>query len=406
MRNIKLLAVILILLVAASLLFGCGGAKDEAEKPIKIGAPIPISGPWAADGIVMKNGLTMAVEELNEQGGLFGRQLQLVIFDTEDMTPEKLTSAADRLVMQDQVDVIVTGYATPGASISAFGRYDVPFLHFEGSALDIKMVRDNSNYRNTFMLGDVEEAYGELTFDILNNLPYEYPNNKIVILAGDFEWDKEITGAIKKRAQEMGWEVALNEVFPYGNREWGALLTRIRAIDPAIISISVMDPADAKTFLDQFRMNPTNSLIEVGYVASIPQFAEIVGEAGEGVVGISTNSILPNNKGNGFAANYRERFGEEPGLSILGTVYDGVMLWSEAAKKAGQVDDYTAIAEAIRSNIFEGVNGTYRFDQDQKAPAGDDGLPMHFFQVQGGEMVRLFVGTEQEGDFIVPPWVK
>lgn len=416
------------LVMAGLLLVGCGGdsspqssstsgtsAGDNSSTtaastpapqgdPIKIGAPLPLTGPFAADGQTMKEGLEMAVDDINAAGGLVGRPVELVTYDLEDEAPEKVNAGADKLVMSEQVSVSITGYGGMGPDIPAFGKYPQPYLHFDGSELTVDMVLE-SKFENIFMLGDIESPYGVQTFDILTSLPYELPNKKIVILAGDFEWDKKVTEGVKARAEEKGWEVAMYEVFPYGTREWGPLLTKIRAIDPAIISMSDLDPADIKTFLDQFAQDPTNSLVEVGYAISIPEFANLVGSAGNGVMGDATNSILSDEKGNAWKQRFEAKFGHPPGLSILGTVYDGAMMWAEAVKKVGSPDDYKAVSDAIRTMNYVGLNGTYTFVEGNKVSASDEALPMHFFQVQNGELVRLYEGTKKTGDFVVPPWI-
>jgi branched-chain amino acid transport system substrate-binding protein len=169
-----------------------------------------------------------------------------------------------------------------------------------------------------------------------------------------------------------------------------------------------MDPADAKTFLAQFNQNPTKSVVEVGYVLSIKGFADVVGKAGENVLGISTNSILPDENGDAFRQRFEEEFGEQPGLSIVGTVYDGVNLWAEAVKEAGDPDDYDKVAAAMTGLGYRGVNGTYAFTEGNIVPAADaeEGLPMFFFQIQDGELALLNVGTEQHEAFVMPSWVK
>lgn len=403
-------------IVFGALAIGCGSSTPSPSTsssgapsgdPIKVGAPIPLTGPWAADGQSMKQGLEMAVNDINAAGGLLGRPVELVVYDVEDMAPEKLNAAASKLVMQEKVATIITGYSTPGADVTAFGKYPTPFIQFDTSSQNVQMVKDDpEKYGQVFTLGDIESAYGKQTFDDLLALPYEYPNEKVVILAGDFEWDKKVTEGIKAEAEARGWEVPMYEVFPYGTREWGPILTKIKAINPAIIDISVMDPADIKTFLTQFAQDPTDSVVEVGYAISIQGFPELVGKNGNGVVGISTTSILPDEMGDQFKADFEAEFGTPPGLSIVGTCYDGVRLWAEGVAKVGDETDYVAVGEAIKTLGYKGVQGNYTFQPGNIVPATDEGLPMFFFQVQDGKLVLLKVGTQDEGTFVTPSWVK
>ncbi len=65
--------------------------------------------------------------------------------------------------------------------------------------------------------------------------------------------------------EEEGWEIVMDEVVPYGTTEWGALLTKIRALDPAIIGVEIISIPELVTFFRQFMEEPTNSLIYLNY---------------------------------------------------------------------------------------------------------------------------------------------
>ncbi len=385
---------------------GSPGAAPTG-KPIVVGAPLPITGPYAADAQSMQQGLQFAVDQINANGGLLGRPVKLDVYDVEDMAAEKLNAAASKLIMKDQASVIITGYGTPGADVLAFGKYPTPFIQFDASSTNVSMVQKNpAQYGHVFTLGDIEASYGKQTFDDLLALPYTYPNKNVAILAGDFEWDKKVTQGIQAEALAKGWQVPMYQVFPYGTREWGPILAKIRAINPAIIDISVLDPADVKTFLAQFSQSPTQSIVEVGYALSIQGFSQLVGAPGNGVVGISTSSILPDQMGNDFKKAFEAKFGQPPGLSIVGTVVDGVNLWAEAVKKTGNPDDFSAVSNAIKSLNMKGLQGNYTFQPGNDVPATDQGLPMFFFQVQNGQLVLLKVGTRDNGTFVTPQWIK
>ena len=71
---------------------------QASDEPIKLGAPIPITGPFASDGFVMEKAEKLAIAEINAQGGLLGRQIEMIVFDIGDLTPDKLQAAALNLV--------------------------------------------------------------------------------------------------------------------------------------------------------------------------------------------------------------------------------------------------------------------------------------------------------------------
>ena len=227
------------------------------------------------------------------------------------------------------------------------------------------------------------------------------------LLAADLGWDKYTLKALGEKGKANGWEVAMYEVFPYGTREWGAQLAKIREIDPGLIAISDLDPADVKTFIDQFRADPTNAIVDAGYCASIKEFAKIMAKNGEGVTGYSCAAILPNERGDKFIADFEAKYGEKPGLSITATVVDGTYMWAEAVKTVGNPDDYAKVSEAIHGMNYQGLQGTYAFAEYNYVPLSQDTLPQPFFQVRDSDLVRLFIGSEPaEGEWKMPPWIK
>lgn len=397
--------------LAAGLLFA-GGAKEEgtqAKAPIKIGAPIPVTGWYAADGLNMKDGTTMAIEEINAAGGLLGRKLELDVFDIEDMVPEKVIAAADTLVMRDKVSVSVSGYAGVGADVEAFGKYPPVFLHGDGSIESVKLVRENPQYSHVFQLSGIERDWGTMLFNMLEKLPFKYPNKKLAALAVEFEWDQNVVKAAKERAKQKGWEIVVDETFPYGVREWTPYLTKLRDANPAIVIWSDADVSDAKSFVDQFIANPSNSVVDIGWVLGLPQYAEIATPSQDGVFGWSGVAPLPNAEGKAWEARFEKRFGRKPG-NIAASTYDGVMLWANAVKAVKSADDHDAIARYIEKNPYKGIVGTYDYTQtnDHSTKADAQSLPVHEYQLQGGQPVEISLGLDKipGTKVITPPWLK
>ena len=171
-------------------------------EPIKIGADLPLTGAYAADGQHMQYGLQMAVADLNAAGGLLGRPVELVVYDIEDLLPETIAAARDYLIDREGVDVVVQGYADYSTDFEVFGAgSDVPFLHGSGSVRAAEMVAaDPETYANMFQVFPVEADYGGRAWDGITQFQddYVYPNNKIAILHGDLEWDLNYTAALRR----------------------------------------------------------------------------------------------------------------------------------------------------------------------------------------------------------------
>ncbi len=185
-----------------------GGGTPTGE-PIKIGAPLPLTGAYAADGEHMQYGLKMAVADLNAAGGLLGRPVELKVFDIEELLPETVAASAASLLEKDKVDVVVEGYGGYGPDFEAYGAAsDVPFIHGSGSVRAADMVKtDAAKYGNMFQVFPVEAEYGKRAWEGMVQFEdkYTYPNKKIAILHGDLEWDLNYTAAVAAEAEAAGW---------------------------------------------------------------------------------------------------------------------------------------------------------------------------------------------------------
>jgi ABC-type branched-subunit amino acid transport system substrate-binding protein len=384
-------------------------APRAGAEPIKVGAPLPITGPYASDGMVMDQGLRLAIQEVNEQGGLLGRELEIIVFDIGDLTPDKLQAAATNLVDREGVPVLINGYGGMGPDIPAFCPYDIPYIHNDATSNVIELW-ESMNCTNIFMGADVDFAYGRLIFQMIVDLDYEWPNKKWAIIKGPYDWELNLPQGAREVADQLGgWEVVVEEVVDYGMTEWGAILSKLRQADPALIFIEYLDPVGVKTFIDQFQQNPLKqSLIYIGYTVSIPDFHEVVERgAADGVLGMTLSAHMPDEAGRAFAEKWRAAYGEDPPFSIAAQIYDELMLWVEAVKKVGDVRDFKAINETIRTMAaYEGVTGVFVFNETQYVPTSDETMPTHLLQVQGTEVKQLRVGSTRYADFQVPPWIE
>lgn len=400
---LRSLATRLVASVLGAALLGAPAIADS----IKVGAPIPITGPFSSDGVVMEKGLQLAVDELNQNGGLLGKPLEVIVFDIGDLTPDKLQAAAANLVERESVDVLINGYGGMGPDIPAFCPYPLPYIHNDATSNVIEL-SDQMNCGNIFMGSDLDVNYGKLTFGQLMSIGHDYPNKDLVILHGPYDWELNVAKGVREVAEEGGWNVELVEEVPYGTKQWSGILSKIRKADPSLIYLELLDPAAVKTFIDQFRENPSNkSLVYVGYTVSVPAFGEIVvsGEA-DGVLGMTLTAHRPDPKGEQFAEKWRAKYGEEPPFSIAAQIYDEVMLWAAAVNAVGDVRNFDAINESLRTMTHEGITGTFKFNEAQYVAAGDDTLPVHLLQVQDSQVVQVIIGSDKLTDYQTPAWVK
>lgn len=379
----------------------------QSGEPILVGAPIPITGPFASDGVAMQKGLELAVEQVNEDGGLLGRPLELMVFDIGDLTPDKLEAAGTNLVARNEADVLINGYGGMGPDIPAFCAYPVPYINNNATS-NVVTLRSNLGCDNIFMGSDVDINYAKATFDQILKLDHTFPNKNVAILHGPYDWELNAAQGVREAAEAAGWTVVLEEEVPYDNRQWSTIIRRATEDGPALVFLELLDTAGVSTFIDQFALEePENSLLYAGYIFSTPAFQEIIAAGGaQGVLGMTVSAQLPGEAGDAFVEAWKSRYDEAPPFSISAAIYDELMLWVSAVEEVGAVDDYAAIAQAMREMDYQGITGTYRFNDEQYVTIADDTLPSHLLQAQGDRHVQLFIGSKKAGDFVLPPWMK
>ena len=399
-------------MIFMSIFLFCSVGFLWAKEPILIGVPIPMTGDFVADGAGYHQGIKFAVDKINDGGGLLGQQVKIVLFDTQDFAPERLMRAADKLVGQDKVDAVHAGWAGWGQDVRAFGNYDVPFFQFDESISCVTIMRsDPVKYHNVWQLGDIERNCAIDSFQVVDQLPYKWPNKKFAIIVTDDAWGREVGLGLKETAKKRGWEIVLHQVVPYGTREWGPILTKIRLLNPALIHVEDASPPDVITFFRQFMKAPSNSIINFGYSVFPPEFMITMGKEADGIIGFAMTAMYspvgPTPESNTWIKQFRAKMKAEPRAGAC-AVYTGVMVWAEAVKAVGDVKKYKAINDYIANNRFKTILGHYvKFSKDHVLTIKS--WPQSHVQVQDGILTTIYTKPGEKYlnyKFQTPPWIK
>ncbi len=396
---------------AASLLNAAG------KNPIKIGVPIPLTGSMAYDGQQMRNAAIMATDEINAAGGLVGRPLELVFFDSKELLAETFALAAEELIGKQKVDALVCGYGGE-AGVDTFGKYDIPFFHGEASEYNVsELVAKHPKYKeNVFTVGDTSLTHGPLVFDAILKMTeqagYKFPNKKIAVIRGTWTAIQQLTEGMTKRAEELGWETSFVTDAPEGTREWGGVMMKIRRLKPGLIIFNVWDVTGMSQFRDQFNELPTKSILFMGEGHAAPEYVILRGSKADGEIGYSSKGDLPNEKGRAWRKAYAEKFNvpvketnAASGFQDAAT-YAGIKIWASAVKKVGDPSNYKAISQEIKDHPYESILGTHRFDENNRATT--DGVPCKVLQVQNGKLVTIALNDKlvESEHFELPSWLK
>jgi len=403
---------VVFLLTGGILSVAFGGGKETKEagvKPIKIGIPVPLTGSMAADGIEMLRGAEIAIEQINESGGIKGRPVEIITFDTKELLAETFQAAAEKLILREKVVALISGYAGE-AGPDTFGKYEVPFIYHEPSHYCMTL-HAKPGYENVFQNGCHSREVGPVLFRAVVNFAkaggYKFPDTTFAVIMGQWTAIQEQAIGMADQAESMGWTKVLEQVAPEGTREWSGTMAKLRAKKPSIIIFNLWDYPAMMLFKKEFMKSPWNALIYWGEGTSIPDFRDGLSAEQDGEMGMSFNGVIPGRKMtemlvNDYQAKYNKDMPERP----VTDSFDGVWIWANAARQVDDVSDFDSVIQAIKNSSWEGAGGTYIFDENNHVSYKNQ--PVHLYQVQDGKLVTVALNDDVIAGrkFISPAWIK
>ena len=384
-----------------------------AADTIPVGVPIPMTGWAAGSGADYFKGIKMAIDEINASGGLLGKQLKIIRFDSKGFEPEVVMQAADYLCGQKKVASVHAGWAGWGQDVRAYGKYDAPFFADDGSQAAVDVFNeDPKKYYNIYQTTDVGVEQAKSMFRALMALPYEYPNKKVVIINTDDSWGLEVGETLNKSFKNSGWKVAKRETVPYGTNEWGVILSQIRRIKPALIHMEIPSGQENITFIQQFLKKPINAIISLGWGVTPREVVDALGTSADGIVGEMPSGLpgpkAPNAAGQAWVDKFVSIYKHQVPAGAW-IAYTAVKAWANAVTNVGDAYDFKAVNAFIKENGYEGELGLIKWD-DENVLRAQSGAPVVHYQVQGGELQPIFTDpplTPYAGTtFKVPSWIK
>ena len=399
MRKLLLITLVLLLVV------GCPRGEKET---VKIGALIPLTGGLASYGEFMQYAIDVAVEEVNENGGVLGKEVEVVVKNTET-NPDIARERAQELI--DEGIRIIIGAAASSSTIEASEvtvQSECVLIAPPSTSPDITNLNDNDL---VFRACPSDLFQGKVMAKYL----HEHGKTSIVALYINNSYGTGLKDVLYQEFADLGGDT-LKSV-PY----------------PEEFSILPSDSIDFLPYIDTLYARNADVVVLIAYDEggiAVHKEAEERDDKIEwfGCDGIMTQGFLDNAgtyaggiKGtapyheedkyyNDFADRYNEKAGSGPKTFIPNT-YDAVILAALAIEHAGTWEDGIAIRDALREIAsggtavrtfadaveklqggedidYNGISGSLDFDEN-----GDVDAPYEIWEVQSGEFVHVEVVT-------------
>jgi len=351
-------------------LFAAGGllaTAAQAADTIKIGGIAPLTPPGGVQtGESLRDGMKVAVEELNAAGGLLGQQVELIIEDTSGV-PEKGVAVYERLTAKENV-VAVTGSAH-SAVCAAVGpvahKSGVPFVAGECWSDNVTGAQIPELFRIT--------VANSLVYSVAADWVKEAGFEHVAIIGENSDWGLGVIDVFKRNLEGTGAKVT-SFTAERTVTDFTPQLLQIKRDEPRPdLLIAGFTGAGLLQMLRQsfdlgLAPSKETAVFAAGADVLEPEFWNVMGK--DGIYVIGNPAGLPGKPdtplSRSFGAAYEALTGR-PANSVAMEGYDGIMVIAEAIKAAGSAES-AAIAEAMRDLRWEGTRGTIYFSQD-KEPA-------------------------------------
>jgi ABC-type branched-subunit amino acid transport system substrate-binding protein len=344
---------------------------DPAEvEEIKIGATVPQSAPGSVrGGQGMMTAINIAVQQLNDAGGVLGKPVKVIFYDTASL-PERGTAAMEYLVTQECVVGVVGEYhSSAGVAMKEVShKYHMPTVFAETWNHTIT----GAGYEEVFRIAPASSMVAEADANYLQDLGVEF----VVIFSENTDYGVPAAEATTERLAQRGIE-SETYLADKGTLDYSSVIARIQAGPTPDAVLVLMTGEDSYNFEQQAAeagLMPNEDTICIANQVAInsAEYWEAVPDGNYcafrrvGLVPVLANEVTT-----AFEAEYRAIFPDQFPESYTLEAYDSMMIMADAIERAGTLDPDDIIA-ALEATDITLAQGHYYFPYGTQNPVPDD----------------------------------
>jgi ABC-type branched-subunit amino acid transport system substrate-binding protein len=317
------------------------GRGNDSGASLKVGILAPLSSFMSGHGQSIEMGARLAASVINEEGGILGREIELVVLDTKS-DPATAAERTKELISRDRVELIIgTGTSAETlAVISVASQAGVPFIYsLDGECKTCAEGRPDEVAKWIYGSGFTERMVVRPLFDTLSRKIA--PGNKamkVFFIGGDYVYPRTTNAFARSVAEELGHVVVGDEYSDTSTQDYAPVIRRIEE-SKADLLIVTNPGASGVTFMRQARqMELDKKLVISGFATFDQEALDAMGDASEGVYCINRYSnLLENAENRQFAERFRLAYPERatlPGPTAAAGSYGALIAAKEAYLKA------------------------------------------------------------------------
>lgn len=369
---------VIIVVVFISLVFLVNDKNgDNSSGTIKIGVATILTSDFASLGENIVKTAELAVEEINEDGGINGKQIKLVVEDA-GLDSKTGLSAVEKLVNVDGVKYIIGGTTSNGTLASAVVVNDKKVIYMTpvtgGNNVDLA-----GEYIFRVANSDV------LAGDIIAKSMIEMGFKNVAVVSEITEYTLDINNKFIEEVENLGSNVVFKEQFQPDTTDFRTIVAKLNESEAEAVLILSQTGISGAHFLNQLKEQKLDLPVFSDFTFIANKNAEEVAGTFEGIYFADPAYDEDNEKRKEFFEKYENKFGMAPIIPFhTSSTYDSIHMLKEAIEAVG--DDSEKVKEYLLENIkdYRGFMGSYSLDQN-----GNSDLGFVMKRVVDGEFIKL-----------------
>lgn len=341
----------------------------SSKEPIKIGNLAPMSGVYTYYGEWERNGVDLAVDQINKKGGINGQKV-IILREDDRVDPALSRAVLARMIDTEHIQAVI------GSASSEVVLADAPIVDKNKVAMITPLAgaaRISTASSYIFRIYPTAGREGEKLVEVARQLGYK----QIAVLYINNSFGMDLAKSVRRQAAQEGIEVLLMEGYRKDEVDFSEQLGRIKEKNPGAIFL-LGYPQDTGLVLKQARELGIESKYLAPDTIIDPSFAETAGKASEGIIYVGPNEVLSPK----FAADFKKKYKKEPNV-FNALAFDALNLLALAIERGGY--DGTAIRdEMLKIKDYPGASGIITFDEHGDAM----NLPLNVKTIKEGKAIN------------------
>ena len=340
--------------VLGLVVMACGRGE---EGPFTIGVMESVTGPGETYGRVAVQAKEMAVDEINEAGGINGRMLELIVEDSKCSAQDSIT-AYNKLTDVDDVKIIL-GTSCSGAMLGA-----APLAEAEGVVLFSGLATNPDIASAGDYIFRTSMSDAQLGIDT-GNVMWADGIRTIATITESTDYAEGVRLTSVAQFEKVGGRAVAAERYSSDATDFRTQLSKLLSENPDAIHVAAQSEFTGGTILKQLKELNYDGPIYSDIVPIGSTALEIAGDAATGVKAIIADIDPANTSGQKVLGNFRQRYGYITLPWYVGSAYDDVYIAAECLKKTGDDQDADGFRDCLYEITWSGAIGDgYSFDSD------------------------------------------